>query len=186
MQTDTYHQLSRTTVVLHWLVSLFIVILLAVGIYMAETETRSLYPLHKSFGVLILFLVIPRIWWRMKNGWPVPVGQYPVHEQLLSKVTHWILLLGTLLMPISGILMSVIGGKGLAVFGLTLAAANPDPADPTKTLAYNGEWAGFFHESHEVIGYLLIAAIVLHVIGALKHHIVDKDGTLMRIKGMKV
>lgn len=186
MQLDTPGQLSPITVILHWVTSLFIIVLLGVGVYMAENETRSLYPLHKSIGTLILLLVIPRIIWRIKNGWPVPVGQYSVYEQWLSKIVHWVLLLGTLLMPVSGFLMSALGGHGVAISGLELVTANPDPLDPAKVLAYNAGLAEFFKTVHSLLGDIMIGAIVLHIAGALKHHVVDKDGTLLRMRGKAV
>ena len=36
---------------------------------------------------------------------------------------------------------------------------------------------------HGLLLWVMLTAIVLHVAGALKHHLVDKDGTLKRIMG---
>jgi cytochrome b561 len=47
-------------------------------------------------------------------------------------------------------------------------------------------WASFFSEVHELLGYTLIAAVSLHLAGALKHHLIDKDGTLRRMLGASV
>lgn len=58
-----------------------------------------------------------------------------------------------------------------------------DPGDPNKTLAINESVAEWGHIMHGLGGNVLIAAIVLHVVGALKHHIVDKDATLKRMFG---
>ncbi len=38
---------------------------------------------------------------------------------------------------------------------------------------------------HKSFG-VLIGAILLHLVGALKHHLVDKDGTLRRMLGAEV
>jgi cytochrome b561 len=186
MNLDTRSQLSHATVVLHWLVALAVIAMLALGIYMAETETRSLYPLHKSFGVLVFLLVIVRVAWRMKNGWLEPVGDYPRRERVLAKAVHYLLLIGTVLMPLSGFLMSALGGTGVAVFGLELVARNPDPANPARVLAHNAEAAAFFRGMHGAVAFILIVAIGLHIAGSLKHHLVDKDGTLKRIFGARV
>jgi cytochrome b561 len=153
---------------------------------MKETETYALYPWHKSFGVLIAFFVIWRIYWRMKNGWPAPVRDYPSLEKVLSKLTHYILIIGTLLMPISGFLMSAVGGHGVDFFGMELVARNPAPTDPAEVIAHNGAVAGSAHTLHEVAGYLIVLALLLHIAGAFKHHIVDKDGTLRRMLGDQV
>ncbi len=186
MKLDTRSQLSHTTIILHWLVGLAVIAMLALGVYMTETETRSLYPLHKSLGVLVLLLVVVRIAWRIKNGWLEPVGNYHRHEQMLAKTVHWVLLIATVLMPLSGFLMSSFGGTGVSVFGVELVARNPDPSNPARALAHNAEVASFFRGMHGAVAFILIAGIALHTAGALKHHLIDKDGTLKRIFGGRV
>lgn len=186
MQLDTADKFSPITIALHWIVGLSIIGLLAVGVYMAETETRSLYPLHKSFGFLIFFIVVLRVVWRVRNGWPVPVSQYSSIEQILAKVVHWVLILGTLCMPISGFLMSTMGGHGLEVFGLEVVARNLDPENPAKSIPINKALAGFSHSTHHWLGEAMIVAVILHVAGALKHHLIDRDGTLRRMLGARV
>lgn len=186
MQLDTPQQLSKITVALHWLVGLSIIGLLAVGQTMEIFEIYFLYPIHKAFGFLIFFVVIARVFWRLKNGWPTPVSNYQRHEQILSKLVHWILILGTMLMPISGFLMSAVGGHGVDVFGLEIVARNPDPIEAGKVIAHNADIAGAAHEVHDILGKIMMAAVALHIAGALKHHISDKDGTLRRMLGAKV
>lgn len=186
MQLDTAEKFSPVTLLLHWIVGLSIIGLLAVGVYMAENEVWSLYPIHKSFGFLIFFVVLLRVVWRLKNGWPTPVSQYSKVEQILAKVVHWVLIIGTVLMPISGMMMSTMGGHGLEVFGLEVVGANMNPENPTKTLPINKELASFFHGAHHWLGEAMIVAVILHVVGALKHHIIDRDGTLRRMLGARV
>ena len=183
---DNWEKLSRLTVWLHWIVGLTIIGLLAVGTYMEETKTYELFPIHKSIGVLVFIFVLWRVIWRFKNGWPKPVGTYTKIEQILSKITHWTLIICTLLMPISGMMMSGASGTGFGVFGLEIVAANPDPVNLGKFIAYNGRaaWAG--HVLHNNVSTLLIIAICLHIVGALKHHMIDKDGTLRRMLGRKI
>lgn len=183
---DSHNQFSKATVVLHWIVGITMIALLGVGLYMEKNEVYSLYPIHKSVGTLIFVVVLYRAIWRMMNGWPTEIGKQPTLQRLVAKLTHWILLLGTLLMPISGMVMSVAGGRGLTVFGFNLIASNPDPANPKGVLPLNETMAGNAHQAHEVIGTLLIATVALHVIGALKHHFMDKDGTLSRMLGGKI
>lgn len=180
---DTAKQLSRMTIVLHWLVGISIILLLAVGTFMANTETWSLYPWHKSIGILVAVVALIRVLWRMKNGWLTPVAQYTNIEINLAKLIHWVLIIGTVLMPLSGFLMSALGGNGVAFFGIELVARNPDVMDPTKVVAHNASLAGAFHFLHHWVGYILIGAIALHIAGALKHHIIDKDSTLKRMLG---
>ncbi len=181
MQLDTQNQLSRISIVLHWAVAILMIGLLAVGVYMSETETGSLYYWHKSFGVTIFFIVILRVAWRVKNGWPTAVGKYSILERILARLTHWVLIVGTILLPISGFLMSSIGGHGVKVFGFELVARNINPEDTSNVLAYNEFLAWLSHEMHHWLGYIIIAAVALHILGALKHHFIDKDDSLKRM-----
>ena len=186
METDTKTKLSASTIALHWIVAIVMIALLSTGIFMAETETLALYPWHKSFGVLIVLFVVLRIAWRMKNGWPAPVRDYSTLEKKLSKIVHWLLLIGTVIMPISGFIMSSMGGYGVHLFGLELFAANPDPANPQEVIPINKALAGVAHAIHGWAGYVIVAGVVLHIAGAVKHHLIDKDGTLRRMLGSSV
>lgn len=186
MQVDTKQKLSSTTVWLHWIIAIMIIGLLMVGVYMEENEVYRLYPIHKSLGVIVFGFVILRVIWRIKNGWPQTIGQQAQLLQLVSKIVHYVLIIGTVLMPISGMLMSGMGGHGINVFGLELLATNPDPLDPNKVLPLNEELAKAGHRMHGVVGNIMFAAIALHIAGALKHHFIDKDGILKRMLGKQV
>lgn len=186
MPRDTYQKLSITTVALHWIVAAFMIGLLASGIYMEENEAYGLYDWHKSFGVLLVVFALWRIVWRLMNGWPKFAGNYSAATRFAAHAVHWLLILGTVLMPISGFLMSGLGGHGIPFFGMELMASNPDPANPGKVIALNGDLAKLGHTMHGLGGNLILAALALHIVGALKHHIIDKDGTLLRMKGKEI
>ncbi|MCG8428150.1 MAG: cytochrome b [Chromatiales bacterium] len=180
---DTKEKLSGLTIGLHWLVGLVMIGVFIVGKYMEINEAFFLYGPHKSIGILILIAVVARIIWRMKNGWPEPVSNYKKAEQIMAKLVHWILIIGTVLFPVSGIMMSGAGGYGLDIFGLELLANNPDPTNPMEMIPLNSTLAGIGHNMHSMLGKVMIAALALHVIGALKHHIIDKDNNLRRMLG---
>lgn len=184
--SDSVEKFSPLTIALHWVVGLTMIGLLAVGLYMEEFDAYGLYPIHKSLGILIFLVVLVRVVWRIKNGWPVPLGDAPQWQLIVAKLVHWVLIIATVLMPISGMMMSGLGGHGLAVFGFELMATNPDPADPQKVLPINDGLSSLGHSMHGLLGNVLIGAVVLHVAGALKHHLLDKDGTLRRMLGLKI
>lgn len=181
--TDTKFKLSTKTITLHWIVAIGMIGLLATGIYMEENEVYALYPIHKSVGVLIILPILWRVIWRMTNGWPEAVRDYAKHEHLLSKVVHWALIIATVAMPISGMMMSVGGGHGLDFFGLELVMRNADPSNPEEVIALNETAGEIGHTVHGLGGNILLFALGLHLIGALKHHFVDKDFTLKRMLG---
>ncbi|MEO2281934.1 cytochrome b [Pseudoalteromonas pernae] len=172
--------LSKPTIILHWLTGLLFIGVLAFGLYVEEMprgpEKFEMLALHKSFGFTVLVIALIRLFWRLFEGEISHVAKLTPWQDMLAKGTHMLLLIGTLLMPISGIMMSVGGGHGLSVFGFEIFAK----ADKI-------EWMGNLgHDIHGPAAWVLIAAILLHVIGALKHQFFDKDGTLARMLGAKV
>jgi cytochrome b561 len=183
MMSKNKQQLTKITLSLHWIVGLTIIGLLAVGIYMEENEAYHLYDLHKSVGAIIFIFILARVVWRIRQGWPEPASEYTKIEQQVSKTIHYALLIGSVLIPLSGIVMSVAGGHGLHIFSLELLAANPDPADSYGVIPLNGAIAGAAHGAHGLISNILILSLALHIVGALKHHIMDKDATLKRMLG---
>ena len=183
MIKDQKNQLSFLTIILHWLIVITIIGLIVVGIYMEENEVYALYPWHKSLGVMILAFIGVRVVWRAMNGWLEPAGEYTPWEKKLSKIVHWLLIIGMLLFPVSGMLMSGFGGHGINVFGLELMPVNFDPSNPQKVLPVNENLAGVGHIMHGMLGNVFIVLIALHMLGALKHHFVDRDLTLKRMLG---
>lgn len=184
MSADTRQKLSATTVALHWIVGLGMIILMIVGFYMHETKSFNLYPLHKSFGAIVFIFVLIRVFWRIKQGWLEHVGQYAPWEVNLSKIVLWVLIIGTVLFPLSGMIMSFFGGHGVALFGLELIA--PNIGAEGKPVPLNGALAGMGSNVHGILLPVMVIAILLHIAGAYKHHFVDKDGTMKRILGKQV
>lgn len=176
--------LSGTTRVLHITVAIAMISLIAMGLYMTETESYSLYGLHKSVGFITLILALVRIGWRIKEGWPTVLAETGKIQLFIAQVIHWILIVATVLFPVSGLMLSIGGGHGLSVFGLSLFSENLDPITGEAT-ALSETIASIGHNIHELLPSLIIFAIVLHVVGALKHHIINKDNTLKRMFSIK-
>ena len=178
---DETTKLSAMTVGLHWLLAIAMIAMLAFGLVLEDMERgaakSALMWWHKGFGVTILVFAAWRLGWRMMNGLPTLPGRGTSGWQESAAVAvHWFLLLGTLLMPISGMMLSLGGGHPIDVFGLFTIG----PWQKNDGLHEVGE------AIHGLGGKLLILAVVLHVAGALKHHIVDRDGTLRRMLGASV
>lgn len=186
MNADLRTKLSPVTIALHWIVALMIIGQIALAVYMEENDVDSLYDWHKSIGVTILAFALLRVLWRARSGWPPLVGDYRRWEKNLARLVHWLLIIGTVLMPISGMMMAGLGGHGIPLFGLELVAPNPDPANPAEMLPLNAPLAELGHALHEIGGSLLVLAVLLHIGGALKHELMDRDGTLRRMLGATV
>ncbi|HGY1036775.1 TPA: cytochrome b/b6 domain-containing protein [Aeromonas salmonicida subsp. salmonicida] len=41
------------------------------------------------------------------------------------------------------------------------------------------------HTVHVYLPYIMLAMLLAHIVGALKHHLLDKDLTLLRMLGRK-
>jgi len=177
---DTRERLSGVTVGLHWLVAAAIIGMLAFGLYIEDMERGpdkgAMMDLHKSIGVTILALAALRILWRWRNGFPAALSTMPRWQHIAAHAVHGLLLLATVLMPLTGIMISLGGGHGLPLFGLTLVAESATKLDSLKTIG----------ESHGAIAWILIGVIVVHVLAAAKHQMIDRDGTLRRMLGRRV
>lgn len=177
-------QLSKRTKILHITISFSMIFLLIIGIYMSQTETFSLYPIHKSIGVIVFFFAAFRVFTRIREGWPKAIGNASKIQLAMAKLVHWGLITLTVLYPASGMMMSGGGGHGITVFGLELLASNHDDISG-KTIALNETIASIGHNLHETLVPVLILLIIIHVAGALKHHIFDKDITITRMFSFK-
>lgn len=175
---DTVEKFSVLTVALHWVIAIGIIGLLAFGLYLEEMprspEKGMLIGLHKSFGILVFVLAVIRIIWRILNKFPKPLRQLPNWQAALAKLTHWMLIIGTVLMPVSGVMMSIGGGHPIGFFGFELVAG---VGHKDEVLSEIGSIL------HGVGGKVFIALIVLHLIGVFKHLLLDKDGTVQRMLG---
>ena len=178
---DYAEKFSTPTVWLHWIIAIGMIAMLAFGLYIEEQprspDKGQLLGLHKSFGLIIFVIAVTRISWRYKNKFPKPLSLMPRWQKKLAKVTHWVLIIGTVLMPVSGIIMTVGVGHSVAFFGLELISGS---GEKTESLAQLG------HIMHGLGSKLIILFVVLHVVGAVKHQFIDKDGTISRMLGKHI
>lgn len=169
---------------LHWGMAAIIITLIGVGIYMADlprdTEEQKqyafqFYNLHKSFGVLALFLIVVRLVWVRLSPPPALPAVFNAKELRVVKGLQSLLYLLMVLLPVSGYLMSNAGGYPINFFGLG------------QLPALIGKSEGFgevVHEMHEVMGFAMLLLILMHMAGALKHRLRDKGGESDILKRM--
>ena len=188
---------TNVAIVLHWLIGIAILFMFVLGWFMTELpkETpkttsfdifnlglitwgveeeqsqRSFYfNLHKSVGLSLLMLIVLRMYWRFTHRPPAFLNSMKLWEKRLAKATHHSLYLLMFLIPMSGIIMSAGSKYGIKWFGIKVIPGFDDKA--IREL---------FYEFHEIFGLLLLLILILHILGAVKHSIVDKDGTLRRM-----
>jgi cytochrome b561 len=108
-----------------------------------------------------------RFWKRPPADLPAPAWQ-----QRIAHLTHILLYLLILAVPLTVWLMS--SAKGFTVVYLGVLPL-PDLAGKDKDL---GELLTL---AHKALNIGLLTLVALHVAGALKHHVIDRDNTLRRM-----
>jgi cytochrome b561 len=127
---------------------------------------------HKSFGMTILMLAVIRLVWRLSNPVPDLTAETRPWERVLAKISHVLLYALIFAMPITGWLMSSAKTYSVSWFNLF---AFPN------LVGKNERIYELTHELHEVLFNVLVAVAVLHALGALKHHFIDRNDVLKRM-----
>ena len=161
---------------LHWVLATAIVGSFCMGAYMTDlpfSPTRlKLYNWHKWAGICILALSAVRLLWRLTHRPPADVAM-PAWQARLAHATH-VLFYGLFFaVPLAGWAYSSAAGFPIVLFGVLPL---PDVMQP------NRELAEAIKPLHGILAKALAALVLLHVMAALKHHFVDKDGLLNRMR----
>lgn len=159
----------------HWTTALLIIgngiFGLAMDLASSPMQKINWLALHKSIGLTVLALLVLRLLWRIGDGRPKDEPA-PRWQTVLAHAVHGVLFLFVAALPLSGWWFNSVTGKPLQFFKMfnlpALAAANP-------------ELRHFAHGVHEKLFWILVAILVLHVGGALKHQWQDRDNTLLRM-----
>ncbi len=175
---DTRERYSTFSLTVHWLTVLLVVtqlILLAVA-EDADRDMRGYWMnMHKSVGLTILLVTLARLASRLFGNRAIPLPDYtPAWQKLVARGTHVLFYVLLIAMPLAGWLASTAAGRPVNFFGLFMW---PDmPFIPASR-----DLAGEVMEVHEIAGKILIGLVILHVLGGLKHYLIDKDNVLQRM-----
>ncbi len=188
---------TKTAVILHWLIAFAIFGMFALGWFMTdlpkegpkqmaydvfnwgiyswqlaeEATPRTFYfNLHKSIGITLFGLIIIRILWRITHTPPALLVTYKVWERKLATGTHHFLYLLMIAMPLTGLIMAVSSKYGVKWFGI-----------PFIKGLDNANLREVFESAHETIAIIILIMVLVHIAGALKHKLIDKDDTLKRM-----
>ena len=177
---------TRTAVVLHWAIAILIVVNVGLA-WSAESLpdewVRPVIDTHKSTGITVLGLVLLRILWRAVHPPPPMPANYARWERRFAHAAHGVLYALMLLLPLSGWLHDSAwkdaASHPMSLYGLVpwprigfIESIEPVAKESLHTLF------GVFHTG---FGYALYALLFLHIAGALKHQLVDRDPELQRM-----
>lgn len=174
---------STVAIALHWLIAALVIGNLAGGLLLdtfldsadpaMQATGRTIIGLHKSIGLTVIGLTLVRISWRVANPPPALPAHMTRTEVVLARTTHIGFYALMLLLPLSGWAMSSTGKTVRPILWFGLFEVPPLP--------FSKSLSGFFHESHELLGWVMIAMIVVHLLAAVKHQIFDRDNLLARM-----
>ena len=175
---------STGAVALHWLTAAAFAFQIGLGWRMdgpRGPETFAVFQLHKSVGITILLLTLMRIAWRLTHrAPPYPASMRPL-DIALARVVHaafYLLLLG---LPLSGWLIVSSSKVAVPTF---LYGTIPWPHVPgvaTLSAAHKATVNDLAARTHVVLVWTALAAILLHVAGALKHQLLERGDYLARM-----
>jgi cytochrome b561 len=179
MLRNTATSWGLVSIVFHWTMAALFLGQFALGWYMQGVanlvDQFNLYQWHKSFGFLILGLAVLRLAWALTSRRPeLPAGM-PEGEKRLARLSHLLLYLFLLVVPLTG--WAVVSTSPLPIasrfFGLFIV--------PSLPLGISLHAEQLWSSLHGFLAYAAIFLVAVHVLAALRHHFRDRDDVLVRM-----
>lgn len=177
--TTSYGTVTKT---FHWLTALLIITAVALGgiANRLPYETNDqlafkaqMFSFHKTLGVIVFAVALARIIWALTQPKPGPLHPERTLETKLAELVHWLLYISLVAVPLTG----WIHHAASAGFAPILLPIGQDLPLVPKDESVSELFAGL----HWLWSKIMIGSILLHIAGALKHQIIDKDATLRRM-----
>jgi cytochrome b561 len=167
---------TMTARVLHWITAFLILLLIPLGIVIANEWGGSLqnplYDVHRSIGVLVIPIIALRLVIRLMHP-PKPLpDDIPGIQRQAAGATHAALYALLIVQPLIGWMATSAYPASISVFGLF--------ALPPIWFG-NRAFSERLFSIHEWIGIAIACLVLAHVGAALFHHFVRKDRVLMRM-----
>ena len=167
---------TTTAKSLHWLILALLIVQFTVAWTMPEihrnTPVTTLISLHFTMGIVILAVAIVRLAWRATHAEPEPQDGVPPWQVASARILHWLLYALLFVLPVLGWINASWRGMPIAMFGLELPKL-------VATRAAGWGWTGDVHSL--LANYLLLTLVGLHVLAALYHYFIRRDGVLQRM-----
>ncbi|MFN7039195.1 MAG: cytochrome b [Alphaproteobacteria bacterium] len=163
--------------ILHWIMAIMLIGMIVSGYIMVGLNADiapykwDVYGLHKSFGICFLLLSFVRIYIRLTSYIPPYKYEFSNFIKLMSGFVQKAFYVFFLAIPLTGFFSSVWAGYDISFFGYKLP----------KFFAENKPFAKQAHELHEILPYVALVFIFMHILGVIKHRYYDKKDILDRI-----
>lgn len=163
---------SLVAIVFHWLIAFALACELALGFAMPKSAAGfAQWQLHKSIGIAILLLTLLRIGWRLLHKPPAAVESGLAAS--LARIAHMGFYALLLLAPLTGWAMVSTSPTRIPtiLFGLV----------PFPDLPLSGALNAPAEQVHEVLAWLTLGLIALHIAGVVRHDVLLRHRSLRRI-----
>src|ERR1700678_1841252 len=168
---------SASAKLMHWFVAAAVIVLLALGPVMKRLVPEgalrdNLYTFHEALGALVLIVMVVRRARRVAFGVPAPDASMPPIEQRASLWAQYALYVLLFVVPVLGWAGTNAYGDPVSVFGLI---------DFPTILGKDTPLSERIFLWHLYGGIVVATIAALHVVGALYHGLVKRDGVLARM-----
>ncbi|WP_088346258.1 MULTISPECIES: cytochrome b [Rhodomicrobium] len=167
---------SGFAIFMHWLIAVLVLAMIPIGIIMGSLDAGplqdGLYTMHRSFGILVLMLMLVRLGYRLIHGAPPPEPTLNAAQRTVSHIVHMALYALIIAQALIGWAATSAYGAAISFFGLFTV-----PPILAKDEAISTSL--FF--THELLGFTIAGLLVLHIGAALYHFVVRGDGVLQRM-----
>ena len=177
MSATTLQRYDRVAVLLHWLIGIALLGQVGFGWLLGQftrgsPEKAMAINLHKSSGLLLALLILARLFWRLRHRPPAYPAPITPQQARLIRAGHGLLYFCMVAMPLTGYLASNFSRHGINF----LNRFPIPPWGPDDKTIY-----GLFNGTHDVLAVVFSALIAGHILLALYHSLVARDGLSERI-----
>lgn len=178
---NTPNSFGLVTRTFHWLTALLILTAIPLGLIANGIEPSPetiaqktlLFSLHKTLGVAAFLLGLTRILWALGQTHPAPLHPDRRAETTLAALVHWLLYISLVMVPLTGwVHHAALDGFAPILWPFGQGLPFVPKSESLAALAGGAHW---------VFTKLLAVSVILHIAGALKHHLIDRDATLARM-----
>ena len=165
-----YNPLS---LLLHWFTVLWFCIMWPAGVMISNWSDAPdfVYDLHVTVGVCGAAIILFRVVNRLTRGFAKSDPEHASWARVLARTIQWIFLAALTLAIATGLLKAFLGGGSqYFLWGAEL-----------PKLGKLGDLSDVVDLIHKTCSITLIIAVLMHVGGALKHTVLDRDSTIMRV-----
>lgn len=172
-QPEAMQRYDRTTILLHWLTAVLIVLLWTLGQtidwFPRGTPRVAARSTHILLGLTLVCVVVTRIRWRVLYGRHLPMAP-PGAVGYLARFVHYglyVVVAATLLLGVTNVWV-----RGDTFFNLfTIPKLDPG----------NKGLKGAIEDLHALAANSLLILAALHAVAGLWHHFAIRDGILRRM-----